>query len=64
MSESDPGKRCTEGLTVDVHRWGRLRRDRPILHVRCPARGSLPCAPYLSNFLELNIRTYVHDEAR
>lgn len=49
------------GLTVDTydgHAWVgivpfKMRRIRP---ARCPS------VPYISNFLELNLRTYVHDE--
>lgn len=49
------------GLTVDLH------GDKAYLAIvpfkmRAIRPAGLPSVPYLSNFLECNVRTYVHDE--
>ena len=40
----------------------RLARSRALCHARRPARPDSPPSVTLSNFLELNVRTYVHDD--
>ena len=50
------------GLTVDLHDGDAYVGVVPFF--MCDVRPRfLPCVPGLSNFLELNVRTYVHDEA-
>ena len=48
------------GLTVDLHEGRAWLGVVPFFMERVRPRG-LPAVPGLSNFLELNVRTYVHD---
>ncbi len=54
-------KRIPEGLTVDLHE-GKTYLGLVPFFMRKVRPRFLPWAPWLSNFLELNVRAYVHDE--
>lgn len=59
----DPGtiqKTLPEGLRVDTHEGQAWLGVVPFFMRRVHPTG-LPCAPWLSDFLELNVRTYVYD---
>lgn len=49
------------GLTVDVHD-GRAWLGVVPFHMNRVRPAGLPAVPWFSDFLELNLRTYVHDE--
>jgi uncharacterized protein YqjF (DUF2071 family) len=53
-------KTLPAGLTVDLHEGKAWLGLVPFFMERVRPRG-LPAVPGLSNFLELNVRTYVHD---
>lgn len=50
------------GLTVDTFEGRAYVGVVPFYMNKIRPRG-LPCVPWLSHFLELNVRTYVHDSA-
>ncbi len=50
------------GLSVDCHEGKAYIGIVPFFMRRVRFRG-LPSLPYISNFLECNVRTYVHDES-
>ncbi|MEN8796076.1 MAG: DUF2071 domain-containing protein [Akkermansiaceae bacterium] len=54
-------KRLPEGLHLDLFEGKAYLGVVPFLMERVRPKG-LPCVPWLSDFLELNVRTYVHDE--
>jgi uncharacterized protein YqjF (DUF2071 family) len=61
----DPGeiqKRLPQGLFVDTFDRKAWLAVAPFLMRRVHPRG-LPCVPWLSDFLELNVRTYVYNQA-
>lgn len=49
------------GLHVDTHEGEAWLGVVPFFMRRVRPRG-LPCLPWISDFLELNLRTYVHDD--
>lgn len=53
-------QRLPDGLFVDLHDGRAFLGFVPFLMRAIRPRG-LPAVPYLSNFLECNVRTYVHD---
>jgi len=54
-------KTLPQGLRVDVFEGKAWVAVVPFFMRRVHPTG-LPCVPWLSDFLELNVRTYVHDE--
>ena len=50
-----------DGLQIDTFEGKGYLGIVPFYMKNIRPRG-LPCVPYLSNFLECNVRTYVHDE--
>ena len=62
--EVDPeiiAARLPDGLTVDLHEGKAYLGIVPFFMEKVRPRF-LPAVPWLSHFLELNVRTYVHDE--
>ena len=62
--EWDPAeiqKTLPPGLTVDLHE-GKTYLGIVPFYMRNIRPRFLPAVPWISNFLELNVRTYVHDE--
>ena len=62
--EIDPAlvkERLPDSLTVDAYEGKTYLGLVPFFMQKVRPRF-LPCVPWLSNFLELNIRVYVHDE--
>lgn len=62
--EIDPAQiaaRIPEGLSVDLHE-GKTYLGLVPFFMRKVRPRFLPAVPWLSNFLELNVRAYVHDE--
>lgn len=54
-------KRLPEGLHLDLFEGRAYLGIVPFYMERVRPKG-LPCVPWLSDFLELNVRTYVHDD--
>ncbi|MBC8149439.1 MAG: DUF2071 domain-containing protein [Verrucomicrobiaceae bacterium] len=62
--EIDPDlvkERLPDHLSVDIHEGKTYLGLVPFFMQKVRPRF-LPCAPWLSNFLELNVRVYVHDQ--
>ncbi|YCM45779.1 DUF2071 domain-containing protein [Verrucomicrobiaceae bacterium 227] len=53
--------RLPSGLTVDLHD-GKTYLGLVPFFMKKVRPKFLPCIPWLSNFMELNVRAYVHDE--
>ena len=54
-------KRLPDGLHLDLFEEKAYLGIVPFFMERVRPKG-LPCVPWLSDFLELNVRTYVHDD--
>lgn len=59
--KEDLQKRLPDGLTVDTHEGQAWLGVVPFFMRKVHPTG-MPCLPWVSNFLELNVRTYVRDE--
>ena len=53
---------ASAGIVCRYFRWPSLVGHRPFSHEEGSPSG-LPCLPWLSDFLELNVRTYVYNGA-
>lgn len=62
LDASEIQSRLPKGLTVDCFEGRAYVGIVPFLMRNIRWRGT-PCLPWSSNFLELNVRTYVHDQA-